>query len=886
LTQLPKTTYLKDYSPSDFWIEEVDLHFELDEAFTTVRSRLRIGRNKAKGASASPPPLILDGQQLELLALRLDGQTLAPDRYRVDENHLTLDRVPDAFVLEVVTRIRPQQNTSLEGLYVSSGNFCTQCEAEGFRKITYFLDRPDVMAVYTTTLVADKSRHPVLLSNGNRIDGGELEDGRHWATWRDPFPKPCYLFALVAGHLAWIEDSFTTCSGREVMLHLYAEPENIDQCGHAMASLKKAMTWDEQTFGLEYDLDVYMIVAIGDFNMGAMENKGLNVFNTKYILAKPEMATDADYQGIEAVIAHEYFHNWTGNRVTCRDWFQLSLKEGLTVFRDQEFSADMGSRPVKRIHDVRLLRASQFPQDEGPMAHPVRPDSYMEINNFYTVTVYNKGAEVIRMMLGLLGKAGFRRGMDLYFERHDGQAVTTDDFVSAMEDANGADLTQFRRWYSQAGTPLVAVSEEHDPDARTYTLRLRQSCPPTPGQPRKEPFHIPLTIGLLDPEGRDLPLRLEGESKAVGFNRVLELRESEQCFRFTDIPVAPVPSLLRGFSAPIKLQLDYSDEDLLFLLAHDSDAFNRWDAGQRLAVRLIMRLIQERREGKELPVPDAFTEAFGKVLRDSAQDPALRDQLITLPSETYLAEQMQVVDVEGIHYARNSVRRALAEALREELLAIYDAERIQREYRLDANSIGRRGLKNRCLDYLMQLGEPAMVELCLSQYHGAENMTDELSALALLVDCDGPERARALLDFENRWRHEALVMDKWFSLQATSQLPGVLDEVKRLLEHPAFSIGNPNKIRALIGAFCHFNPLRFHAPDGSGYVFLSAQVLALNALNPQVAARLLNAFTRWRKYDENRQTLMHEQIQRILRAPNLSPDVYEVARKSLETEDG
>ncbi|MFO1429656.1 MAG: aminopeptidase N [Candidatus Competibacteraceae bacterium] len=878
--QAPKTIYLRDYTPPDYLIEQVELRFELGEVSTLVHSRLHVVRNHVPPAGG-PRPLVLDGQQLQLLGLRLDGVEVTPDRYEVDSERLTLFVVPERFELEVLTRIRPQENTSLEGLYQSSGNFCTQCEAEGFRKITYFLDRPDVMAVYTTTLTADKSRYPVLLSNGNLVSRGELGDSRHWATWHDPFKKPCYLFALVAGHLQRIEDTFTTRSGRQVALHIYVEPQNIDQCDHAMLSLKKAMAWDEEVFGREYDLDIYMIVAVGDFNMGAMENKGLNIFNTKYVLARPETATDADYQGIEGVIGHEYFHNWTGNRITCRDWFQLSLKEGLTVFRDQEFSSDMHSRTVKRISDIRILRCAQFPQDAGPMAHPVRPESFIEINNFYTVTVYNKGAEVVRMLHNLLGKAGFRRGMDLYFERHDGQAVTTDDFVKAMEDANGIDLGRFRLWYSQAGTPELHVSGNYDSAARTYTLTVRQSCPPTPGQPHKQPFHIPLAMGLLDADGHELPLQLANEATPLGAQRVLELREPEHRFTFVNIPGPPMPSLLRGFSAPVKLLLDYSDADLMFLLAHDSDEFNRWDAGQTLALRTILRLVEDRRQDQAWVLPDAFSDAFGRALSHPTLDPALLDQVLNLPDETYLAEQMEVVDVDGIHAARNFVRQALARSLRDRFLTIYEANH-GGVYRNDAAAIGRRSLKNRCLDYLMQLEEPFTLELCLRQYRGADNMSDELSALGLLASHTWPGRTEALADFYRRWRHDALVLDKWFALQATSQLPDTLMEVEALLHHPDFSIKNPNKVRALIGAFCQSNPVRFHAADGSGYAFLTEQVLTLNALNPQIAARMLNPFTRWRKYDPNRQASMRAELERIRQIPALSPDVYEIVIKSLE----
>ncbi len=877
--QTPKTTYLKDYTPPAYRIPTVDLRFELGEESTAVHARARIVR-----AAATPPgaPLVLDGQHLELLALALDDAPLTADRYRVDANHLTLFDPPESFDLAVVTRIRPQDNASLEGLYQSSGNFCTQCEAEGFRRITYFLDRPDVMAVYTTTLVADPARYPVLLSNGNLTDSGSLDDGRHWATWRDPFPKPCYLFALVAGHLQHIEDRFVTRSGRTVTLRIYVEPENIDQCEHAMDSLKQAMAWDEQRFGLEYDLDLYQVVAVGDFNMGAMENKGLNVFNTKYVLAKPDTATDADYQGILGVIGHEYFHNWTGNRVTCRDWFQLSLKEGLTVFRDQEFSAELGSPGVKRIEDVRILRASQFPQDAGPMAHPVRPDSYIEINNFYTVTVYNKGAEVIRMMQTLLGRDGFRRGMDLYFQRHDGQAVTCDDFVAALADANGVDLTQFKRWYHQAGTPELTVSDAYDPATRAYTLTVRQSCPPTPGQPHKEPFHIPLALGLLDAEGRDLPLRLEGEDEAWDTTRVLEVRESEQTFRFVDVPARPVPSLLRGFSAPVKLMTAESGPDLRFRLAHDRDDFNRWDAGQTLAIRAILTLVEDRQQGREWVLPESFSAAFGQALVSSAA-PALLAHVLTLPGEGYLAEQMTVVDVDGIHAAHDFVRRTLAARLRDPLRAAYDALRAQTEgdYRIDAVAMGQRALKNVCLDYLLQLDDAGLHALGVRQFQDATNMTDQLGALAPLANQEGREGAEALESFYVRWRHEPLVVDKWLTLQATSRRPGALATVRRLMGHEAFNLRNPNKVRALVGAFGQANPFHFHAIDGSGYTFLADQVLALNDFNPQIAARLIGVFTRWRKYDPLRQERMRKQLERILAAPALSPDVYEIATKSL-----
>jgi aminopeptidase N len=878
-TTTPKTTYLSNYAPPAYRIPTIDLRFELGDDFTTVNSRLRMVRAETTPAGT---PLTLDGQHLELLSLTLDGTPLVADRYQVDADRLTLLDPPAEFTLEVVTRIYPQDNAALEGLYQSSGNFCTQCEAEGFRRITYFLDRPDVMAVFTTTLVADKVRYPALLSNGNLVASGELDDGQHWATWQDPFPKPCYLFALVAGHLQYIEDAFTTRSGRTATLRIYVEPENIHQCDHAMYSLKQAMAWDEERFGLEYDLDLYMIVAVGDFNMGAMENKGLNIFNTKYVLARPETATDADYQGILGVIGHEYFHNWTGNRVTCRDWFQLSLKEGLTVFRDQEFSSDLGSRGVKRIEDVRVLRSSQFPQDAGPMAHPVRPDSYIEINNFYTVTVYNKGAEVIRMMQTLLGRDGFRRGMDLYFQRHDGQAVTCDDFVAAMADANDADFRQFKRWYHQAGTPELTVSDAYDPATQTYALTVRQSCPPTPGQPHKESFHIPLALGLLDAEGCDLPLQLAGESEAKGTTRVLELREPEHTFHFLKIPARPVPSLLRGFSAPVKVHSAESEDDLRFRLAHDSDDFNRWDAGQSLAIRAILGLVVDRQQNRPWRLSESFSNAFGRALTSNA-DPALLAQVLTLPGETWLAEQMTVVDVDGIHAARRFVQYTLAERLRDPLRTVYETlhDRENPGYRIDALAMGQRALKNVCLDYLMQLDEPEGRALALKQFRTASNMTDQLGALAPLVNSEGSERTEALTVFYDHWRHEPLVVDKWLTLQATSRRPGALGIVQQLMTHEAFNLRNPNKVRALIGAFCQANPVHFHAADYSGYTFLADQALALNAFNPQIAARLMAVFARWRQYDPVRQEGMRSQLERILAAPNLSPDVYEIAAKSL-----
>jgi aminopeptidase N len=816
----------------------------------------------------------------------LDDRPLAASEYTVDAEHLTIHAVPDRCVLNVETVIRPEDNTELEGLYFAAGMFCTQCEAEGFRKITYFLDRPDVMARYTVTITADKTRYPVLLSNGNEIAHGDLEGGRHFARWEDPFPKPAYLFALVAGDLGCVEDAFTTRSGRRIALRIFTEHGNVDKCDHAMTSLKKAMKWDEDVYGLEYDLDIFMIVAIGAFNMGAMENKGLNVFNTKYVLARPDTATDQDYLGIEAVIAHEYFHNWTGDRVTCRDWFQLSLKEGLTVFRDQQFSADMNSAAVKRISDVRGLRAGQFPEDASPMAHPVRPDSYIEINNFYTATVYVKGAEVVRMIHTLLGPARFRKGMDLYFERHDGQAVTCDDFVAAMADASGVDLDQFKLWYSQSGTPELTVQIDHDAASRSCTVTVEQSCPPTPGQPEKQPFHIPLSLGLLDRAGRDLPLQLAGENAAPPpGTRTLDLRKRRESFRFVNLPDAPTPSLLRGFSAPVKLKTAWTDAQLQFLMAHDSDSFARWEAGQQLAVKLMLGLIQDQRAGRALALDAGLVEAAARILDESmtagrSLDAAFVAQALSLPAESYVGELMAEIDPGAIHAVREHLRRGLADALAERWRAVYRAQRDDGPYRIDAQAIGRRSLKNLCLGYLMATAAPDTVASCLEQANHGTNMTDVLTGLGLLADTDRPERAAALAAFYEHWRDDPLVVDKWFSIQAVASAPGTLERVRALLLHPAFDIKNPNRVRALIGAFTA-NQVRFHDPSGAGYAFLGDQVLALDPLNPKVAARMIGPLGRWGRYGVRRRGLMRAQLERVIASPDLSRDVYEIASKSL-----
>ena len=784
-------------------------------------------------------------------------------------------------MLDTEVAIRPGENKSLEGLYGSSGNLCTQCEAEGFRKITWFLDRPDVMARYRTRIAADPRRFPVMLSNGNDVDRGALDDGRRYVVWEDPFPKPSYLFALVAGRLECVEDSFTTRSGREVALRIYVEAHNLDRCGHAMRSLKHAMRWDEDVYGLEYDLDIFMIVAVDDFNMGAMENKGLNVFNSVYVLARPDTATDNDFAAIEAVVAHEYFHNWTGNRVTCRDWFQLSLKEGLTVFRDQEFSADMASRAVKRIRDVRLLRTHQFAEDAGPMAHAVRPDSYIEISNFYTVTIYNKGAELIRMLHTLLGDEGFKAGMRLYFERHDGQAVTTGDFVGAMEAASGMNLGQFRRWYTQAGTPVLTARGAYDAARSQYVLDIEQRTPPTPGQPEKLPLHVPVRVALLGEDGRNVPLHC-AESGLAGENEaVIDVREPRHTFRFSNVPARPVPSIARGFSAPVKVEIERGDDELAFLIAHETDPFNRWDAAQEYSTRLMLKMVEDRLAGADLDLPDAFVLAMRALLLDEAIDPAFTAEALTLPSESNLADRMEVIAVEAIHDVREAVRATLALRLEDAFAYVYDANRPRGPYRFDAEGAGRRGLKNLCLRYLMELDDPAVRSNCRHQLETADNMTDALTALACFANARGTQREERLAWFEARWKDDPLVLDKWFALQATSRLPETLGHVRGLIRHRAFDIKNPNRIRALIGAFCHANQRRFHDASGEGYRFLSEHVLTIDAFNPLTAARLLSAASRWRRLDAERRALLRGELERILAVPKLSKDCYEVAKKFL-----
>ncbi|MFK3640781.1 aminopeptidase N [Pseudomonas protegens] len=882
-TDQPKMIYLKDYQAPEYLIDETHLTFELFEDHSLVHAQLVMRRNPARGAGL--PPLVLDGQQLELLSVSLADHPLSADDYQLDDSHLTLHPTSASFTLDTSVKIHPESNTALEGLYKSSGMFCTQCEAEGFRKITYYLDRPDVMSKFTTTVVAEQHSYPVLLSNGNPIASGPGEDGRHWATWEDPFMKPAYLFALVAGDLWCVEDSFRTQSGRDVALRIYVEPENIDKCQHAMNSLKKSMRWDEETYGREYDLDIFMIVAVNDFNMGAMENKGLNIFNSSAVLARAETATDAAHQRVEAIVAHEYFHNWSGNRVTCRDWFQLSLKEGFTVFRDAGFSADMNSATVKRIQDVAYLRTHQFAEDAGPMAHAVRPESFIEISNFYTLTVYEKGSEVVGMIHTLLGAEGFRKGSDLYFERHDGQAVTCDDFVKAMEDANGVDLTQFKRWYSQAGTPRLAVSESYDAAAKTYSLTFRQSCPQTPDKVEKLPFVIPVALGLLDSTGADMALRLAGEAAAQGSSRVLSVTEAEQTFTFVDIAEHPLPSLLRGFSAPVKLSFPYNRDQLMFLMQHDSDGFNRWDAGQQLSVQVLQELIAQHQQGRALVMDERLVAALGTVLADDSLDQAMVAEMLSLPGEAYLTEISEVADVEAIHAAREFARQQLADSLFDALWKRYQANRQVSKataYVAESEHFARRALQNIALSYLMLTHKPEVLAAAIEQFDSADNMTERLTALAVLVNSPfEAEKAKALAVFAENFKDNALVMDQWFSVQAGSPLPGGLERVKALMQHPAFNIKNPNKVRALVGAFAGQNLINFHAADGSGYRFLADLVIQLNGFNPQIASRQLAPLTRWRKYDSARQALMKGELERIRASGELSSDVFEVVSKSL-----
>jgi aminopeptidase N len=878
----PTAIRLQDYQVPDFLIDKIDLHIELSDDFTTVTARLALRHNPQAQVTATE--LVLNGCGLDLREIAMDDVPLAKNGYALEDDCLRIKQPPGRFTLTTVCRIKPQNNTSLEGLYKSRNMYCTQCEAEGFRNITWYLDRPDVLSEFTTTLVADKQRYPVLLANGNPVNSGELADGRHWRTWHDPFKKPAYLFAAVAGDLAWVEDHFVTRSGRAVKIQLYVEAKDLDKCDHALRSLKNAMRWDEEVYGREYDLDIFMIVAVDDFNMGAMENKGLNIFNTACVLAKPDITTDAAFQRVEGVVAHEYFHNWSGNRVTCRDWFQLSLKEGFTVFRESQFSADMGSPTVKRVEDVSLLRTLQFAEDAGPMAHPVQPNSYIEISNFYTLTIYEKGAEIVRMIHHLLGPQLFRQGSDLYFQRHDGQAVTINEFVKAMEDASGRDLSQFKRWYTQAGTPQLRVTDHYDARQQTYTLTIRQCLPETPDKQQELPLHIPITMGLLGREG-EIALSLEGDTAVPGTQRVLELCEPEQRFVFIGVPEKPVPSLLRNFSAPVRLDYNYSRDDLLTLMRHDSDGFCRWDASQILATRSIEDVMASYPDLDATDVDPRLIKAFEVLLADTTLDPAMVALMLRLPSEAYLSEIADCVQVNAIHHARNKVREVMAQQLRELFAAVYARSNSTEDYQPTAAQIAKRSLKNIALDYLSLLPDDDSLHRCVAQYHAANNMTDRLAALTAIVNSKHPDADRqaevCLGAFHTRYQHEPLAVDLWLSVQATCQKPNTLARVKTLLQHPSFHLTNPNKVRALIGAFCNQNLVNFHREDGAGYAFLGEQIRMLNAINPQIAARLVTPLTRWRKYDPNRQALMKTELQQLKKMKDLSRDVFEVVSKSL-----
>jgi aminopeptidase N len=853
----PTVTYRGDYTAPTHWIDAVDLRIALGKkkAVIVAKSHIRINPEVKK-----VDQLVLNGEEQILRYIKINEQQLVFEQYKLGEKTLTLKNIPDRFILEIQTEIKPQENTALMGLYKSNDLFCTKCESEGFRKITYFLDRPDVLAKYITTIIADKTRYPILLSNGNLVASGELENNQHWVKWEDPFKKPSYLFAMIAGDLDYIEDYFITMSGRKVQLRIFCERGYQANCKFAMTSLKKAMRWDEEKYGREYDLDLFMIVAVSDFNSGATENKGLNIFNSKYIFARPELATDQDYENIDRIVAHEYFHNWTGNRITCRDWFQLSLKEGLTVFRDQDFSEDVSANAVKRIDEVIVLRDSQFSVDLGPLAHPIRPDSYMEIRSLYTTTVYEKGAEVIRMMRTILGRESFRRGMDMYFNRFDGQAVTCDDFVEVMEDASGVDLTQFKLWYSQVGTPELHVISQYDPGKKQYMLIVKQHG--------KLPMHIPLSIALLARDGSEIQL-------------VLNIIQTEQIFVFEEIAEKPIPSLLRDFSAPIKLFYAYDDEELAFLMENDKNPFARFEAGQRYMIKILLQLIEQCMVNKKLELPEDFVLAFKQLLLDNKTDKALIAKMINLPSEICLADLMTQVNVEVIHEARQFMQKKLAEKLKEEFEKVYESNLIGGEYRFQAEDVAKRSLRTACLSYLTALGDENACQRAVLHFKNANNMTDQYAALSILSNMPCIERKEILEYFYKQWKQEPLVIDKWFSIWARSFLPGALEEIKRLLKHSDFNIKNPNRARALLQVFAMNNPLVFHAKSGEGYRLLTEQILILDKINPNVAASLVGSFAKWRRFDQARQAVMKEQLERILKEPELSQNVYELVSKSL-----
>ncbi len=868
-TEEPRAIHLKDYRAPEYRISEISLDFILEPETTRVTAVSKVTRTGAG-------PLTLNGEQLKLLSVEVNGKAYP---YRAGEETLTLADLPDQFTLRIVTEISPANNTALEGLYVSNGIFCTQCEAEGFRRITYFLDRPDVLAVYTTRIEADKAKYPTLLSNGNPIEQRDLPNGRHFAVWHDPFPKPCYLFALVAGDLGHIRDTFTTMSGRKVDLRIYVEHGNEPKAAYAMDSLKRAMKWDEETYGREYDLDIFMIVAVSAFNFGAMENKGLNIFNDKLLLASPDTATDDDYARIESVVAHEYFHNWTGDRITCRDWFQLSLKEGLTVYRDQTFSQDMRSKG-RRIDDVKMLRMRQFREDAGPLAHPVQPQSYIAIDNFYTATVYEKGAEVIGMLNTLVGPEGYRKATDLYFERHDGEAATVEDWVKCFEDSNGRDLEQFRLWYRQAGTPVVEAKGAYDPAEKTYTLTLKQTVPPTPGQPEKKPMHMPIRLGLVSQDGRALPLTLEGENAAGPDERVVELRKAEETFVFTGVEEAPLLSIGRHFSAPVIFKTDLDRRGRAALMGRDKDEFNRWEQGQALATELLLEMIKSAQSGEPPKTDPIYLEAMGDVLSRAREDQAFAAQMLVPPLESELALAMTPADPDAINAARVALIRAVASAHGKTIRELYESLAERGAYSPDAKSAGKRALRNALLRYVTAADDEVAADIADRHYRSATNMTDMIAGLAALSRMNSQKRDDAFAHFYDRFRSEALVLDKWMMLQAGAPLPGTVDGVRALMTHPHFDIKNPNRVRSLVGAFSG-NHLCFHAKDGRGYALVGETVRKLDGLNPKMSAGMASAFENWRRYDEKRQALMRAELEKTLKSEGISPNLFEVTTKIL-----
>jgi aminopeptidase N len=874
-TDTPNVVRLEDYRPSDFLIDRVELDVRLHATQTRITASLAIRPNPDGRPDAA---LVLDGDELTLLAVSLDGKDLSAEGFAATPQSLTIPHPPRRpFTLTIETEVNPTANTKLMGLYRSNGVYCTQCEAEGFRRMTYFIDRPDVMSVYTTRLEADRDEAPLLLGNGNPVEAGPIEGtDRHYAVWHDPFPKPSYLFALVGGRLGKVATTFTTMSGRPVEIAVYVEPGKEERAAYALDALERSMRWDERVFGREYDLDVFNIVAVSDFNMGAMENKGLNIFNDKYVLASPETATDTDYASIEAIIAHEYFHNWTGNRITCRDWFQLCLKEGLTVFRDQEFSSDERSRPVHRISEVRMLRARQFSEDAGPLAHPVRPTQYREINNFYTATVYEKGAEIVRMLKTLLGEADFRRGMDLYFDRCDGSAATVEDFLAAFADATGRDLSQFARWYAQAGTPHVTVTGAYDEGARTYRLDFTQTTPPTPGQPSKEPVVIPVAFGLVSPDGGGMPPVAEPAG-----NGLFVLDRAAGAITFDNVASRPVPSLFRGFSAPVKVALDLGDDDLLTLLRHDRDSFNRWEAAQTVAMRLLVRLAGSANAGLEA-VDSLAASLLAFLDREAERDPAFAALMLALPTESEIAQAIGTdVDPDAIYRARTRVKASIGEHLLDRLRDLRDRLASSGPYSPDAASAGRRALRNTALD-LIAAGNPELGErLADEQLANASNMTDRLAALAVLTTIPGSVREQAIAAFAEHYRDEPLVLDKWLALQAMIPEGETLARIRGLMDHPSFSMANPNRVRSLVGSFALGNPTQFNRADGAGYEFLADIALTLDNANPQVAARLLTAFGPWKTMEPRRRGQARGALERISRAPGLSPDVSDIVQRSL-----